>query len=118
MLAEEREYLAPGIHRLFGAIKRSVPVIEAVTRTVVAMEFVVLAMLLQRGFVLVHLLGARRAVVVAEDAEQRTGETLRHVDRCDRRLGVELLLAHHDAPAPHVDGGIDVLPLARIDERV
>jgi hypothetical protein len=27
--------------------------------------------LLQLGFVLVHLLGARRAIVIAEDAEQR-----------------------------------------------
>ena len=72
MLAEEGEHLAPRVHRLFGPIERPVPVIEAVAGAVVAMEFVGLAMLLQRGFVLVHLLGARRAVVVAEDAEQRT----------------------------------------------
>ena len=72
MLAEEGEHLAPGVHRLLGPVERPVPVIEAVACAVVAMEFVSLAVLLQRGFVLVDLLGARRAVVVAEDTEQRT----------------------------------------------
>src|SRR5262245_20909896 len=71
MLAEEREHLAPRIHRLFGPVERPVPVIEAVARAVVAIEFVGLAVLLQRGLVFVHLLRARRAVVVTEDAEQR-----------------------------------------------
>ena len=36
----------------------------------------------------------------------------------DRRLGVELLLAHHHAAAPQVDAGVDVLLLAGVDEGV
>src|ERR1043165_5853738 len=68
VLAEEREHLAPGVHRLLAAVERPVPIIEAVAGAVVAVEFVGLAVLLQRRLMLVHLLGARRAVVVAEDA--------------------------------------------------
>ena len=94
------------------------PIEEAVAGAVVAVELVRLAVLLEFGLVLVHLFGAGRAVVVAEDAEQRAGEVLRHLDRRDRRLGIELLLAHHHAAAPELDAGIDVLPLAGIDEGV
>src|SRR5438067_476314 len=64
------------------------------------------------------LLRRRRAVVIAEDADQRAGEVLGHVDRRDRRLRVELFLAHHDAAAPQLGAGIDILFLARIDEGV
>src|ERR1700730_5710884 len=118
MLAEEGPYLVPAIHRLLGPIQRPVPIEEAVTGTIVAVELIVLAMLLEFGLVLIHLLWARRAVVVAEQAEQRTTEVLRHVDRCDGRLRVELLLAHHHAAAPLLDAGVDVLLLAGINECV
>ncbi len=74
---------------------------------VVAMELVVLAVLLQLGLVLVHLLRARRAVVVAEQAKQRAAQVLGHVDRRDRLFRVELLLAHHHAAAPMLDDGIE-----------
>src|SRR6516162_11152608 len=116
MLAEEGEHLAPAIHRLLGPVQRPVPIEEAVAGAVVAMEFVILAVLLQLGLVLVHLFGARCAIVIAEQAEQRAGEILGHVDGCCGRLGVELLLAHHYAAAPQLDTGIDVLALAGIDE--
>src|SRR5271166_104398 len=118
MLAEKREYLAPAIHRLLGPIKRPVPVEEAVTGTIVAVELVLLAVPLELGLVLVHLLGARCAIVVAEQASQRAGQVLRHVDRRDGRFGVELVLAHHDAAAPQFGAGIDVLALAGIEEGV
>src|SRR3954454_15653584 len=88
MLAEEGPYLVPAIHRLLGPIQRPVPIEEAVTGTVVAVELVILAVLLQLGLVLVDLLRARRAIVVAEDAEQRAGEVLRHIDRRNGRLGI------------------------------
>src|SRR5215204_2837195 len=39
-----------------------------------------LTVLLERSLILVHLLGARRAVVVAEYAEQWAAEVLRHLD--------------------------------------
>src|SRR5882724_9140145 len=116
MLAEEGQHLAPTIHRSFRPVERPVPIPDAMAGTVVAVELVRLAVLLELGLVLVHLLGAWRAVVIAEDADDRAGEVLGHVDRRDRRLGVELLLAHHDAAAPEVGAGVDVLLLARIDE--
>src|ERR1700730_1304287 len=118
MLAEEGEHLAPAIHGLLGPVEWPVPIEDAVASTVVAVELVHLAMLLEFGLVLVHLLGARRSVVVAEYAEQRAAEVLRHLDRRDRRLGIEFLLAHHHAAAPELDAGIDVFPLAGIDEGV
>src|ERR1700692_2892697 len=102
MLAEEGEDLAPAIHRLLGPIERPVPIEEAVAGTVVAMELVFLAVLLELGLVLVHLLRARCAILVAEQAEQRATEVLRHVDRRDGCLGIELLLAHHHADTPYV----------------
>ena len=85
---------------------------------IVTVELVCLAVLLELGLVLVHLLGTRCAVVVAEQAEQRAAEVFRHVDRCDGRLRAQLLLAHHHAAPPLFDAGIDVLPLAGIDEGV
>src|SRR5450432_4644675 len=118
MLAEEGEHLAPAIHCLLGPVEWPVPIEDAVASTIVAVELVHLAVLLELGLVLVHLLEARRAVVVAEYAEQRAAEVLRHLDRREGRLGIELLLAHHHAAAPELDAGIDVLPLAGIDECV
>src|SRR5215471_14014494 len=116
MLAEEGEHLAPAVHGRFGPVKRPVPIPDAVAGAVVAVEFATLAVLLELSLVLVHLLGARRAVIVAEDTDERTAEVLGHVDRRDRRLGVELVLAHHHAAAPELGAGVDVLFLAGIDE--
>src|SRR6185312_13411653 len=118
MLAEEGEHLAPAIHGLLGPVQWPVPVEEAVAGTVVAVELVVLAMLLQLGLVLVDLLGARRAIVIAEKSQHRAAEVLGHVDRRDRRLFVELFLAHHHAAAPEFDAGVNVFSLAGIDEGV
>src|SRR5207248_7559150 len=118
MLAEEGEHLAPAIHRLLGPVERPVPIEEAVAGAIVAVELVHLAVLLELSLVLVHLLGARRAVVIAEQAEQRTAQVLCHVDWRDRRLGIEFLLAHHHATAPKLGAGVDVLALTGIDEGV
>src|SRR5688572_9431789 len=118
MLAVERPDLAPGIHRLLGPIERPVPIEEAMSGAVVAVELIILAVLLELGLVLVHLLRARRAVVVAEDAEQRAGEVLRHVDRRDGSLRVELLFGHHHTASPLLDASIDILALAGINEGV
>src|SRR5260221_2885341 len=116
VFAEEGPYLVPAIHRLLGPIERPVPIEEAVAGTVVAVELVGLAVLLEFGLVLVHLLGARRAVVVAEYADERAAKVLGHLDRRDRRLGIELLLAHHHAAAPHLWPAVDIFLLARIHE--
>src|SRR5437762_8921200 len=74
MLAEEGEHLAPAVHRLLGSVERPVPIEEGVAGAIVAIELVHLATLLELGLVLVHLLGARRAVVIAEYAEQRAAQ--------------------------------------------
>src|ERR1700676_4685815 len=116
MLAEEGEHLAPAIHGRLGPVERPMPVPDGVTGAVVAVELVRLATLLELGLVLVHLLGARRAVVIAEDADQRTRKILGHLDRRDRRLGIELFLTHHPAAAPQLGAGVDIFLLARIDE--
>src|SRR4051812_11277408 len=108
MLAEEGEHLAPAVDRGFGPVERPVPIPDGVTGAVVAVKLIALAVLFQLGLMLVHLLWAGRAVVVAEDADQRAREILRHVDRRDRRLGVELFLAHYDAAAPELGAGVDV----------
>src|SRR5213595_3565451 len=92
MLAEEGEHLAPAIHGSLRPVKRPMPIPDAVTGAIVAVELVGFSVLLQRGLMLIHLLGARRAVVVAENADQRTAQVLGHIDRRDRCLGVELFL--------------------------
>src|SRR5215203_6209622 len=90
MLGEEGEDLAPAIHRLLGSVKRPVPIPDAVAGSVVAVKLVGLAVLLQRSLMLVHLLGARRAI----------------------------FLAHHHTAAPEVSTGVYVFPLARINHGV
>ena len=69
MLAVEGEHLAPAVHALLGPVQRPVPIEEAVAGAVIAVELMVLAVLLQLGLMLIDLLGARRAVVIAEQAE-------------------------------------------------
>src|SRR6266481_7202298 len=66
MLAEEGEHLAPAIHCLLGPVEWPVPIEDTVASTIVAVELVHLAVLLELALVLVHLFRARRAVVVAE----------------------------------------------------
>src|SRR6185295_2368774 len=118
MFCEEGEHLAPTVHRLFGPVERPVPIEDTMAGTVIAVELIGLAVLRELGLVQVHLLGTRRAVVVAEDADEGARKILRHVDGRDRCLGIELLLAHHDATAPEIGAGIDVLFLAGIEESV
>src|SRR5262249_24881489 len=80
MLAEECQYLAPAVERLLHPVHGPVVIEDAVAGAVVAVELVALAVLLELGFVLVDLLGARRAILVAKDAEQRAGERLGELD--------------------------------------
>src|SRR5262245_38744086 len=114
MLSEEAEHFAPAIHRLFGPVERSVPIEDAVAGTVVTVELVGLAVLLEFSLVLVHLLGAWRAVVVAENADEGAGKIAGEIDRRNRCLVIEFILAHHDTAAPELGAGVDILFLARI----
>ena len=75
---------------------------------VVAVEFVILAEPLEHRLGAVDLIGGRILVVVAENAEQRTGHFLGEIDRRDRALAVEILrIVDDDVAAPAIDGGID-----------
>jgi len=89
-----------------------------VAGTVVAVELVHLAVLLELGLVLVHLLGARRAVVVAEYAEQRQQRSFVISTGATGVLALSSSLPITNAAAPELDAGVDVLPLAGIDEGV
>jgi hypothetical protein len=66
----------------------------------------------------IHLLRARIAILVAKQAQQRTGEVLRHIDRRDRFLGIEIILPHHHAAAPLLHAGIDIFLLAGVEKGV
>src|SRR5262245_56033678 len=69
MLAEKHEHLAPAVERLLHPVHGSMVVEDAVAGAIVAVELEGLAVLLELGLVLVHLLGAWGAILVAEDAE-------------------------------------------------
>src|ERR1700722_12526711 len=116
IFAEEGPDSAPAIHRLLGPIQRAVPVEEAVAGAVVAVELIALALLFEFRLVLVNLLRARGAVIVAEQAEDRAAQILRHVERRDGLFRVELFLGHHHTAAPLLDDRVDVLLLAGVDE--
>ena len=73
MLAEKGEDFLPAVHGLLHPVHGPVGVEEAMARAVVTVEFVDLAVLLQFFLVPVHLFRARRGVLIAEQAEQRTG---------------------------------------------
>src|SRR5438132_8657434 len=116
VLVQEREYLLPAVHRLLDAVGRPVVVEETVSGAVVPVKLVLLAVLLELGLVLVHLLRGRRTILVAEETEQRAGKVLRKLDRRGRLLRVQLLLAHHHPAAPKLAGGVDVLRVASKQE--
>src|SRR5262245_10247154 len=100
MLAEECEDLVPAVERLLHPVHGTVIIENAVAGAIVAMELVGLAVLLEFGFVLVHLLRAWCAILIAEKAKQGTGEILGEFNGRGWGLGVELLLAITTRP-PH-----------------
>jgi hypothetical protein len=55
ILAEKLKHLLPGIHRLLRSIHVTMIIPESMTCAIISMEFVVLSVLLQLFFVLVHL---------------------------------------------------------------
>src|SRR5262249_51101058 len=116
-LAEGEDFL-PAVDGLLLTVRSAVVVEEAVTRPVVAMELVRLAVLLQLGLVLVDLLGRGRLVLVAEESEERGREILRVVDGRYRLVRCELLLGLDHAAAPQVEDGIEALQPAAGEERL
>ena len=59
--------------RLLWPIEWAVPIPDAVSCAVITVKLVDLAVLFERSLVLVHLFGARRAIVVAEYPNERAG---------------------------------------------
>src|SRR5262245_3747084 len=117
-LLAERPELLPAVDGLLLPVGRTVVVEEAVTRAVVAMELVLLAVLLQLGLVLVHLLRGGRLVLVAEEPEERRRQVLGVIDRRHRLVRRQLVLGLHDSTAPAVDDRVDALQPAAGEERL
>src|SRR5579862_7325085 len=86
---EEIKDLAPAVDRLLGPIGVAQRVEEGVSGAVVAVELVGLAEFLQHRLGAVDLVGGRIGVVVAENAEQRTGHLLGGSGMSKQKLGVE-----------------------------
>src|SRR5262245_50534195 len=118
MLAEKCEYLVPAVERLLHPVHGPVVIEDAVAGAVVSVELVAFAVLLELGLVLVHLLWARGAILVAEDAEQRAGQRFGELDGGRRRLGVELFLCHDDTASPQIGACVGVPLVASVGKRV
>src|SRR5215467_57976 len=118
MLAEKCEYLVPAVERLLHPVHGPVVIEDAVAGAVVSVELVAFAVLLELGLVLVDLFWARRAILVAEDAEQRAGQRFGEFDGGRGRLGVELFLCHDDATSPQIDARVGIPLVTGIEIRV
>ena len=82
------------------------------------MELVVLAVLLELGLVLIHLLRRRALVVVAEQSQDRARKVCRVVDGGHRLLLREVVLARHHAAAPALHHRVEALGAAGGQEGV
>src|SRR5215218_2926176 len=98
MLAEEGEDLAPAIHCLLGSVKRPVPIPDAVAGSVVAVKLVCLAVLLERSLMLVHLLGARRSILLPKIPMSGQERSFVMSIGATGVLVVQLFLAHRPLP--------------------
>ena len=86
MTTEEVVNLVPAINRLFSAIARTVPIKEGMTRAIIAIELIGLAMLLQDRFGFIHLLDVRLRIFIAEETEHWRLQIRRQINRRDRTL--------------------------------
>ena len=84
--------------------------------SIVAMEFIVLAVLLEFFLVLVDLGRTGRAVFVAEDTEQRAGQVFGELNRRNRLFLRPIVFRLHDPAAPEVDAGVDAVGFAGVKE--
>src|SRR5271155_3717857 len=108
MAIEEVEYLAPAVQGLLGPVSITLPIEERMAGAIVAVEFVILAELLQRSLGAVNLVNRRVVVVIAENTEQWAVHLLGEIDRRHRPLVVEVLrIIDDDIAAPAIHRGID-----------
>src|SRR5437016_4592781 len=112
MLVEEGIGPGPAVIRLLDPVAGPLGREEAVAGAVIAMELVSLAELLQHGLGAVDMVGRWVLVVVAEQSQQRTAQSLGEVDGRHRPLRALLLwivgIVDEDIAAPAIDGGVDI----------
>src|SRR5215468_7886922 len=113
MLAEPGQHLLPAVYRRVLAIERAVHREERVAGIVVGVEFVRLAVLLERGFRLRRVVGGRPRVLHAEQSKQRALQILGEVDGRHGLTGRQLLSHGDHASAIAVNGGIEAAERAR-----
>jgi hypothetical protein len=88
-LVQESKDFLPTIDRLLLPIGGPIIVEEAVAGTVIPVELVGFAVLLQLLLMLVHLGRGRSLVVIAKEAQERALQVFGHINRGHRILGVE-----------------------------
>src|SRR5260370_21304830 len=79
---------------------------EAVAGVRVHVKRIILTMRLERLLELRHMGWSGTLVVLAKEAEQRTGQVWRVVDGGHGLLGRQLVWRHHHTPAPAIDSGV------------
>ena len=80
---------------------------EGVAGTVIAMEFIDLAIALQRRFGLVDLLDIGVRVLVAEQSHDRAFDAFGQINRRDQLFRGQVRLVDHDIAAPAIDCRLD-----------
>src|SRR5262249_21340669 len=108
-LIAEGEQFFPAIHRLLLTIGGTVVIEEAMAGAVVAMKLVILPMLFELCFVLIHLFRRGSFIFFAKQADHRTRKILGIINRRDRLFGRALLFRLHHAPAPAFHQAIETL---------
>src|SRR5262252_3222380 len=114
MALEKGKDIFPAIQRLFRPVSVAPGIEEGVPSAIVAMEFIVFAKTFEHRLGPVHLIGGRIGVVIAENAQQRTIQLLRKIDRRDWPLVVEIFrIVDNDITAPAIHGRVDAGERAR-----
>ena len=103
MFFKKRKDFLPAVHCLLLAIRAPVIIEESMTRAIVSMEFIILAMLLKFGLVLIDLLRRGVAIVIAEYPQDGAGEISGLIQRRYREIRIQILWLHHYPSTPTVD---------------
>ena len=107
ILPKKRKDFLPAIHCLLLAIGAPVIIEKSMSRAIISMEFIILAMLLKFGLMLIDLLRSGIAIVIAEYSQDGAGEIPGVIQRRDGEMGIQILRLHHHTPTPTVDDGVN-----------
>src|SRR5688572_32030533 len=114
MFFKKCEDFLPAVHCLLLAIRAPVIIEESMTRAIVSMELIILAMLLKFGLVLIDLLRRGVAIIIAEYSQDWAGEISGVIQRRDREIGIQILRLHHYPSTPTVDDGVKEIGRAHV----